>query len=251
LPDLKIPFQHKEQRMDILESQPSLNSTKQSTFWTDSILSSPVAVRVVPFAVFAGLTMIQGKFGETGQYWIYALKTILAAYLVWVMRRQVQEIKWKLSWEAVVAGVLVFVVWVGLDGLYPTFSAREGSFNPIHTYGPGAFLGMMFIGVRVIGSTLIVPMLEEVFYRSFLYRYIIQVQFLKIPLGRFDGKAFLFVGVAFGLSHFEWLPGILCAFAYQALVWRKDRLGDALTAHAITNLLLGIWVIVRGAYYFW
>jgi uncharacterized protein len=229
----------------------SATDSKRSMLSMDGLLSSPVAVRVVPFAVFAGLTMIQGRFGEAGQYWIYGLKTVIAAYLLWVMRRQVQELKWKLSWEAIAVGVLVFVAWVGLDGLYPTMSAREGRFNPLQTYGPGAFLGFMFIGVRIVGSTLIVPMLEEVFYRSFLYRYIIQVQFLKIPLGRFDWKAFIFVGVAFGISHFEWLPGILCAFAYQALVWRKNRLGDALTAHAITNLLLGIWVVARGDYLFW
>jgi uncharacterized protein len=227
------------------------SGSNRSVYSLDGLLSSPIAVRVVPFAVFAGLTMIQGRFGETGQYWIYAVKTVIAAYLLWLMRRQVQELKWKLSWEAVLTGVLVFVAWVGLDGLYPTMSARAGLFNPLHTYGQGAFLGVMFVGVRIVGSTLIVPMLEEVFYRSFLYRYIIQVQFLKIPLGRFDWKSFLFVGVAFGISHFEWLPGILCAFAYQALVWRKDRLGDALTAHAITNLLLGIWVVARGDYLFW
>jgi CAAX prenyl protease-like protein len=229
----------------------SVPGAKQSIFAQGGLLFSPVAVRVVPFAVFAGLTMIQGRFGETGQYWIYALKTVIAAYLLWMMRRHVQELKWKLSWEAVVVGALVFVAWIGLDGLYPTVSVREGRFNPIQTYGPGAFLGFMFIGVRIVGSALIVPMLEEVFYRSFLYRYIIQVQFLNIPLGRFDWKAFIFVGAAFGIGHFEWLPGILCAFAYQTLVWRKNRLGDALSAHAITNLLLGIWVVARGDYLFW
>jgi uncharacterized protein len=231
---------------------------------TDRLLFSPVAVRVIPFAVFAALTMVQSSFGEAGQYWIYALKTVIAACLFWAMRRHIQELKWKLSWEAVVSGVLVFAAWVGLDGLYPTISEllawiglhstisrRAGSFNPIQTYGQGSFLGFIFIGVRIVGSTLIVPMLEEVFYRSFLYRYIIQAQFLKIPLGRFDYRAFIIVGAAFGISHFEWLPGILCAFIYQALVWRKGRLGDALSAHAITNLLLGIWVVARGDYLFW
>jgi CAAX prenyl protease-like protein len=74
---------------------------------------------------------------------------------------------------------------------------------------------------------------------------------MQIPLGRFNLKAFLIAGVIFGVGHYEWLPGILCAFVYQGLVCRKDRLGDAITAHAITNFLLALWVVFRPAYYFW
>ena len=55
----------------------------------------------------------------------------------------------------------------------------------------------------------------------------------------------------FGFEHSQWLAGILCGFAYQGLVIWKQRLGDAVTAHAITNLLLGLWVVWRGAWQFW
>jgi len=121
----------------------------------------------------------------------------------------------------------------------------------VRHYGAGSFMAVFFIAVRAAGSSLVVPPLEEVFYRSFLYRYLIKSDFLKIPLERFQWRAFLVAGLVFGLGHYEWLPGILCAFAYQGLVCRKDRLGDAITAHAITNFLLAIWVVSRDAYYFW
>ena len=62
---------------------------------------------------------------------------------------------------------------------------------------------------------------------------------------------FLATALIFGLAHNEWLAGILCGAAYQWLVLRKNRLGDALTAHAITNFLLGAWVVWRGAWNFW
>jgi uncharacterized protein len=217
----------------------------------NKILSSPILVRVLPFALFAGLTLLQGRFGDTSQYWIYALKTILAAWILWLVRPYVKEMRWNFSWESIVVGVLVFLAWVGLDGHYPLLAAREATFNPERTYDAGSALALFFIAVRTLGSSLIVPPLEEVFYRSFIYRYLIKSDFLKIPLGHFDLRAFLISGVIFGIGHYEWLPGILCAFAYQWLVCRRDRLGDAMTAHGITNFLLALWVVTRQAYYFW
>ena len=217
----------------------------------NKIFGSPILVRILPFVVFAALTMVQGRFGDEPQYWIYALKTIIAAWLLWLVRPYVKEMRWAFSWEAVAAGVAVFALWVGLDGFYPFMAERTGGFDPTRTYGPGSAAALIFIAVRLIGSSLIVPPLEEIFYRSFIYRYLIKSDFLNVSLGQFNWRAFLITGVVFGVSHFEWLPGILCGFVYQGLVIRKNRLGDAMTAHAITNFLLALWVVARHAYYFW
>jgi CAAX prenyl protease-like protein len=206
---------------------------------------------VVPFAIFVLLTLLQGHFGENSQYWIYALKTCIGACLIWMVRPYVKEMRWKFSWDAVAVGVVVFLLWVGLDGYYPMLAERSEGFNPNGAYGNGSLPALFFIVIRILGSSVVVPPLEEVFYRSFLYRYIQKSDFLKIPLGRFNWISFLLVGTVFGVGHYEWLPGILCAFAYQGLVCRKDRLGDAICAHAVTNFLLGLWVIVRGTYIFW
>jgi CAAX prenyl protease-like protein len=157
----------------------------------------------------------------------------------------------KLSWQAIAVGVLVFVAWVGLDGRYPLLMPRVSSFNPEKTFGAGSLQAWIFIAVRIIGSSVVVPPLEEVFYRSFLYRYLIRSDFLSIPLHHFQWRAFIMIALVFGFGHFEWLPGILCAIAYQGLVCKKDRLGDAIVAHSITNLLLGVWVIFFKDYQFW
>jgi hypothetical protein len=93
--------------------------------------------------------------------------------------------------------------------------------------------------------------LEEVFYRSFIYRYVAKADFLSVPLNRFLPGSFVLTALMFGLSHNEWIAGILCGAAYHWLVLRKNRLGDAMTAHAITNFLLGAWVVWRGAWHFW
>jgi hypothetical protein len=176
------------------------------------------------------------------------------------VRAVVTERRWRVSWEAVVVGAGVFVLWVGLDpllmklglaGSYPKLQLAGPAWNPMREWGEGAGMAWFFIVVRLAGSSLIVPMLEEVFFRSFLYRFLANPDFEREPLGRFAWKPFLITSAIFALEHREWLAGLLCGFAYQGLVCRKQRLGDAITAHAITNLLLGLWVVWRGAWHFW
>jgi CAAX prenyl protease-like protein len=217
----------------------------------NKMISSAILVRVLPFAALGALTLLQACFGDASQYWIYALKTAVGAWLLWLVYPYVKEMRWKLSWEAIALGLAVFLVWIGLDRHYPMLLHRVGSYNPFRTYGAGSALGWTFIAVRILGSSLVVPPLEEVFYRSFLYRYLIKSDFLQIPLSQFAWRAFLTTGLVFGLGHYEWLSGIICAFAYQGLICRKGRLGDAIAAHAITNFLLGLWVVSRQAYCFW
>jgi len=79
----------------------------------------------------------------------------------------------------------------------------------------------------------------------------VKADFMTVPFNRFLPLPFIATACVFGLSHNEWIAGILCGAAYQWLVIRKNRLGDAMTAHAITNFLLGIWVVGRGAWNFW
>jgi CAAX prenyl protease-like protein len=221
------------------------------TFLRQRLAASPLRARVVPFFIFLALTMCQGQFGEASPYWFYAAKTVVGAWLIYEMWPLVPEMRWALSWEAVVVGVAVFGMWVGLDPLYPKFGKPAPGWNPQAHFGDQPALAWFFIVTRVVGSSMVVPPLEEVFYRSFLYRYIAKPDFQSVPLGLFAGLPFVVTAVIFGFAHREWLVAILCAFAYQGLVCWKHRLGDAITAHAITNFLLGLWVVWKGAWNFW
>ena len=110
---------------------------------------------------------------------------------------------------------------------------------------------MFFFSVRTLGSTLVVPQLEEVFWRSFFYRYLIRNKFEELPLNKLHWLSLIVTSTLFGLEHFQWLAGILCGLLYQFLVIRKNRLGDAIFAHAVTNFLLSLWVVWKGAWSFW
>ena len=223
---------------------------------------SPLPARVAPFVIFLLLTAAQGNFGPASAYWFYFAKTLVGLWLLIEIRPLVAEMRWAFSWEAVLVGVGVFAVWVGLNGDWTTQTSlwvKLGissppktpavAWNPNDHFSPA--LAWFFVVVRILGSTLIVPPLEEVFYRSFLYRYIAKPDFMSVPLNKFLPVPFLATAAVFGFSHNEWLAGILCGAAYQWLVLRKNRLGDAMTAHAITNFLLGVWVVWKGAWNFW
>ncbi|MGH7978189.1 MAG: hypothetical protein ACREE6_02355, partial [Limisphaerales bacterium] len=81
--------------------------------------TNPIFVRVLPFFIFVLLTACQGRLGAASAYWFYLAKTIVGAWLIFEMRPLVAEMRWAISWEAVVVGIVIFVLWVKLDGYYP------------------------------------------------------------------------------------------------------------------------------------
>ncbi len=217
----------------------------------ESLHERPALVRAAPFVVFLCLTFCQLAPGEATPFWAYLGKTLVGGVLVWLTLPLVGELKWRIGWEGIVGGLAVFGIWVGLEGRYPGFQESGTAWNPFAVFGAGSLTAWLFVGVRIAGSTLLVPMLEEVFYRSFLYRWIAQPDFEKVDLGGFRLKPFLIASLVFGLAHREWLAGVLTGALLQWLVVRRGNLGDALTAHAIANLALGIWVVWRGQWIFW
>ena len=220
--------------------------------------------RVAPFIIFILLTAGQGKFGPASAYWFYLAKTLIGAWLIYEMWPLVAEMRWAFSCEAFVVGVGIFLLWIGINsewalqnslwiklGLAHPTAKTDSIWDPQIQFGGYSGIACFFLAVHILGMTLVVPPLEEVFYRSFLYRYLANQNFLSVPLNKFLPWPFLATVAVFGFSHNEWLAGILCGAAYQWLVIRKNRLGDAMTAHAITNFLLGVWVVWRGAWHFW
>ena len=224
------------------------------SFLRDKLATSPIHARVVPYVLIVVLTFIQDSFGGPGRYWMYLVKMIVGLWCILEMRGLVPEMRWAVSWEAVFIGLWVFFIWVGLDPFYPKFSFlfKEGDpWNPFKQFGAGSVTGWFFVAVRTLGSAIIVPPLEETFYRSFLYRYFVRLNFTEMPFNTLHWLSLVVTSLLFGFVHYQWLAGFLCGLSFQWLVLRKNRLGDAMTAHAITNFLLGVYIPWRGAWHFW
>ena len=110
--------------------------------------------------------------------------------LILLLRPLITEMKWRLSWEGVATGVAVFAMWVGIDGWYPKLTIGGSVWNP-STIRAGQRAAFAVVADPDCGSSLIVPLLEEVFYRSFVYRYLVEPDFQSVALGQFHWMPFL------------------------------------------------------------
>ncbi len=129
------------------------------------------------------------------------------------------------------------------------YMAAEGS--AIGNFYAPAVCGWPLALIRLAGSAFVISVAEEFFWRGFLYRWIQNIDFLKVDPGKLAWPAFLGTAAVFGAEHTEWLAGVLCGLAYGALYVRTRDIWAVSIAHVATNLLLGLYVFATGAYQFW
>src|SRR3954464_12960020 len=118
---------------------------------------SPIHARVVPYAIILILTFIQDSSEGPGRYWMYFVKMLVGLWCIFAMRSLVPEMRWAISWEAVLVGLLVCVVSVGLDPYYGKveFLFKAGNpWSPFKQFGERSGLGWFFFAVRALGSAL-------------------------------------------------------------------------------------------------
>ncbi len=213
-----------------------------------SFLQTPWFACVAPFAIFALFTYAGPTLGISPAI-VYPLKTVIvgAALLhFWKFFRQ--DIRAEFSGLAIVAGILVYIVWVSFNGWYPLIGTPAG-FDPFKEAANGWVYPL--IAARLFGAVIVVPVMEEIFWRSFAMRFVVVSDFKSLPLGYFSWYSFLLVSVAFGLEHHEWLPGIVAGVVYAGLLVRSKNLFTPILSHGVTNLLLGIHVLATSQWSLW
>lgn len=148
----------------------------------------------------------------------------------------------------VLTGIIVFILWINMTWHFATFGNPAG-YNPM---GVGSLsLRYMLISSRLLGAVVIVPVMEELFWRSFMVRYVINPEFLEVPVGQFTWSSFAIVAVLFGLEHNLWLAGMMAGVAYGFVLYYTKSIIHCIVAHAVTNLALGVYVLYTGQWQFW
>lgn len=213
---------------------------------TKNLLDHPAVPYVLPFAVFLLLTEL-ARWIPNSQLWLYPLKTVVAGVLLLWFRRTYSEIKLEFSPLALGVGILVFALWVPLYGGYLLLSDPE-IINPYELAGQAA---LPWIGIRLFGSSVVVPVMEELFWRSFLLRYLINPDFRQVPLGTFTWSSLAITAALFGVEHNQWFAGVVAGILYALLLYRTKSLFACILAHAVTNLLLGLYVLYTHQWQYW
>ena len=220
----------------------------------------PMLARGLPFACYIAFLVMASSLPAMQPglpidlRWLYAVQIMLVIGTLAIFRRDYLELwvaspvriaDWGLS---LLLGVLVFVLWINLDSGWVTLGKASSGWVPTNTAGEMIW---PLVVVRIFGAAAVVPVMEELFWRSFVQRWIDKKDFLALVPAAGSLRALLLTSVVFGIEHSQWLAGIIAGLAYGWLYRRSDSLWPPIVAHSLTNLLLGVWVVHSGQWHFW
>jgi CAAX prenyl protease-like protein len=209
----------------------------------------PALPYIVPFVTFLAFTGL-ASYTPISSLWLYPLKTIITGILLIWFRKSYSEIKPKLSLLSFLTGLLVFAIWIIPTGYYPLLG-NPINISPYELAGSSQIVAYIWICFRMIGAVIVVSIMEELFWRSFLIRYLINPDFKSVPIGKFSWLSLIGTVILFGVEHNQWLPGIIAGILYTLLLYRTKSLFACIFAHSITNLALGIYVLLTHQWVYW
>lgn len=225
-------------------------------------MQSAAFPRILPFALFMGFVAVSSMLpapapvpaGEFDARWVYAARAVVVGAVCLVLWSRFSELRAGPSLRpgdvllGVGAGVLVLAIWVHLDEGWVTFQL-SGGFDP-RMHGSEA-IDWPLTALRLLGLAVVVPVIEELFWRSFLMRWLEKQDFLAVAPERVGTRALLISSVLFALEHSQWLAGLIAGVVYGWLYMRTGRLWVPVIAHAVTNAGLGAYILLTRDWRFW
>ena len=190
------------------------------------------------------------------QYWVHPAQILVCGAILF---RYWRYYEWRPPAGLVFTvfiGVLALVLWVSplayvVERFYPK-AARVPGFDPAF-FGASGLPYFLNLGCRFVRLVVIVPLVEEIFWRGFMLRWLIDSDFTKVAFGTFRWKSFSVVALLFMLEHTppDWPAAIITGVLFNLVAIRTRSLSSCVLVHAITNLLLGIYIVRTGHTGFW
>lgn len=218
---------------------------------------SPIFVRSLPFGLYITVLVLEGLLPHWAPAfdlrWLYPVKAGLVALALAVLWRHYTELRsyglpLKHLFLALGVGVAVLVLWVSLDAAWMIMGDVGKGYNPTDAAGR---IDWLLVAFRVAGAALVVPIMEELFWRSFMQRWVQRAEFLALDPSRIGLKALLVASALFAVEHSQWLAGLVAGLAYGWLYIRTRNLWAPVIAHGVTNGALGAYVVTTGRWSFW
>jgi membrane protease YdiL (CAAX protease family) len=228
---------------------------------------------ILPMAIFLAFTQI----GVTWPNWYpasYMAKAFIVPIALILAWPSFTKIHWTHLSLGVLVGILGLVQWVGMDKLLILFfqslhlhggildwlpvygkigikGVPTDSFNPF-TAIHGPVYQWTFIILRWACAALVVPVMEELFWRDYLWREILAPNDFKLAaIGEKDWMVVLLVSAAFATVHIQWITAFFWGLMIALLLLRTRSIGACIVAHGVTNFLLGAYVLYTHDWYFW
>ncbi len=191
---------------------------------------------------------------EKSFLFFYPVKTVAVTAAILLLRPRYIELRWRDLFSfshtsvSILAGLAVFGLWIHMGWSFATIGKPAG-YDP--TIIEDNLMRTLLVISRLTGAALVVPVMEELFWRSFLIRYVVNPNFMEMPIGRFTWFSFVLTVILFGFEHNLWLAGMMAGAAYNLLLYYTKSIPQCITAHAVTNLCLGLYVLNTGNWSFW
>ena len=211
---------------------------------------------IVPFAVFVTLIPVMNALGLPARLELLVRLVLpaLALALVW---RRLPKFRVERPAASVLLGVAVFVVWIVPDLLVPGWRSHWIFQNPVLgrlnvSMPPESLRNPTDLILRVLRASTVVALVEELFWRGWLMRWLIHDDFQSVPVGAYQFRAFWLTAIFFALEHGPyWEVGLAAGLIYNWWAVRSKSLGDLILAHGVTNAALSVFVILTRRWEYW
>jgi CAAX prenyl protease-like protein len=224
------------------------------------VLAHPAAMRVIPFAIFIAFVALSSlvhyiapQQDPWDSRWLNVLRAVAVTLALACFWRgygelgafgEVKPYQWLL---AISSGLAVFLVWIHVDHDWALIDHAR-SFDPT---GRNGGIELTVASLRLAEFALVVPVMEELFWRSFLLRWLDAKDFSAVDPRRVSPRAFALTAALFALEHSHWFAGLVAGLLYNWVYMRTGNLWVPIASHAITNAALGIWIITTGNWQLW
>ena len=216
----------------------------------------PSVPYIAPFAVFVVLLSLHGVL-PVPDLALQILQIAIPSLTLLLFSRGAVDSRLRSPWASIAVGVAVFAVWIAPDLLFPGYHRYWLFDNPLFGAGKRALSeparsSPVILALRTVRAALLVPVVEELFWRGWLMRWLISPAFQKVPMGAYQAGAFWISAALFASEHGAyWDVGLAAGVIYNWWMIRTRSLGDLILAHAVTNACLSAYVIAAGKWEYW
>ncbi len=208
---------------------------------------------LLPLLLLVAVMMITTAISARGFDWLYPLRIVAVLSAVayfWPTYRNRGYLAWTWSWSPLLIGAAVFAMWMALEPFAPIAAhSNVQQSRALNSLSPA--IAALWLVFRSLGSIVAIPMAEELAFRGFLLRKLIDDDFESVPLGAFTWYSLIVSSVLFGLLHGRWLAGTLAGVLFALALYRRRRLADPIVAHATANALITAYVLLTGNWAAW